>query len=434
MQTHHFSRRTMLRGLGVTMALPWLESLPVWGDEPAKNQKSSEAPVRLAVLFSGNGFHTKEWWVKGEGKSMELGQVLAPLKDFREKLLFISGLYNEQALKGNIHSSQTGNLLSGASLASGGDIRSGTSVDQLLAQTYGRSTKVPSLVLGCEKSNPSVHKNYSMLYSSHISWTSPTTPTPLELYPALAFDRLFKDEVQKGDKSVLDAVIADASDLRRQISNTDQRKLDEYLDSVRDVEQRIENAGKKGELQGWRPTLAKPNMERPADGIPQNVADHMRLMCDILVLGFQTDTTRITTLKLNNDHSSLRFPHLGVDYMIHHLLSHSDTADWLKVNQFFLEQLGYIARKLDAIQEGERTLLDNSMLMYCSSMMTGSHDATQLPIVMLGRGGGRIQTGKSLDYRNKTNRQACRLYLSMMDKMQVRPGRFGDAAEPLDEV
>ncbi len=243
-RSHHFSRRTLLRGLGVSMALPWLESLPVWGDEPAKNTKSSEAPVRMAVLFSGNGFHGKEWWAKGEGKSMELGQVLAPLQDFREKLLFISGLYNEQALKGNIHSSQTGNLLSGAPLASGGDIRSGTSVDQLLAQTYGRSTKVPSLVLGCEKSNPSVHKNYSMLYSSHISWTSPTTPTPLELYPALAFDRLFKDEVQKGDKSVLDAVLADATDLRRQISTTDQRKLDEYLDSVRDVEQRIENAGR----------------------------------------------------------------------------------------------------------------------------------------------------------------------------------------------
>ncbi|MFN0021052.1 MAG: DUF1552 domain-containing protein [Pirellulaceae bacterium] len=432
--THSFSRRTLLRGLGVTMALPWLESLPVWGDEPAKNGKASEAPVRLAVLFSGNGYHSKEWWAKGEGKGMELGQVLAPLKDVREKLLFISGLYNEQALKGNIHSSQTGNLLSGAPLASGGDIRSGTSVDQFLAQTYGRSTKVPSLVLGCEKSNPSVHKNYSMLYSSHISWTSPTTPTPLELYPALAFDRLFKDEVQKGDKSVLDAVLADASDLRRQISATDQRKLDEYLDSVRDVEQRIENAGKKGELQGWRPTLDKPNRERPADGIPQDIADHMRLMCDILVLGFQTDTTRITTLKLNNDHSSLRFPHLGVDYMIHHLLSHSDTADWLKVNQFFVEQLAYIARKLDAIQEGERTLLDNSMLMFCSSMMTGGHDATQLPIVMIGRGGGRIATGKSLNYRDKANRQACRLYLSMMDKMQLRPGKFGDATEPLDEV
>src|SRR5947199_731602 len=284
MKAHQLTRRTFLRGLGVTMALPWFESLPVWGDEPRANKRASEAPVRLAVLFAGNGFHSKEWWAKGEGKNMELGQVLAPLHNHREKMLFVRGLFNAEAQKGNIHSSQTGNLLSGAPLASGGEIRSGTSVDQLLAQAYGRSTKVPSLVLACEKSNPSVHKNYSMLYSSHISWTSPTTPTPLELYPALAFDRLFKDEVQRGDKSVLDAVLADATDLRRQISTTDQRKLDEYLDSVRDVEQRIEKAGQKGELQGWRPTLAKPNIPRPAEGIPQNVAEHMRLMCDILVL------------------------------------------------------------------------------------------------------------------------------------------------------
>src|SRR5215471_16776049 len=269
MADHLLSRRAMLHGLGVTMALPWLESLPVWGDEPVK-QKASEAPVRLAVLFSGNGFHTKEWWAKGEGKDMELGKVLAPLTDFREKMLFIRGLYNAEALKGNIHSSQTGNLLSGAPLASGGEIRSGTSIDQLLAQKVGGATKVPSLVLGCEQSNPSVHKNYSMLYSSHISWTSPTTPTPLELYPALAFDRLFKDQVQRGDRSVLDAVLADASDVRRQISANDQRKLDEYLDSVRDVELRIAQAGKKGELQGWRPTIDKPNMRRPAEGIPQN--------------------------------------------------------------------------------------------------------------------------------------------------------------------
>jgi len=143
---------------------------------------------------------------------MELGKVLAPLQDFREKLLFVRGLYHEEARKGNIHSSQTGNLLSGAPIAAGGEIRSGTSFDQVLAQTYGRSTKVPSLVLGCGWSNPSVHKNYSMLYSSHISWSSPTTPTPLELYPALAFDRLFKDDATPGDKSVLDAVLADAQD------------------------------------------------------------------------------------------------------------------------------------------------------------------------------------------------------------------------------
>ena len=443
MQSHRFSRRSFLRGLGVTMALPWLESRNVWGDTPGRTKPASEAPVRLAVLFSGNGFHSKEWWAKGEGKNMELGKVLEPLGDFREKLLFVRGLYHEEARKGNIHSSQTGNMLSGSPIASGGDIRSGTSMDQLLAQTYGRSTKVPSLVLGCEQANPSVHKNYSMLYSSHISWSSPTTPTPLEIYPALAFDRLFKDEVALGDKSVLDAVLSDAQSLRRNISTADQRKLDEYLDSVRDVEKRIQNAGKRGELQGWRPTLEKPNMKRPADGVPQDIAEHMRLMCDILVLGFQTDTTRITTLKLNNDHSALRFPNLasiqqpgnGIDYMIHHLLSHSDAADWLAVNQFFLEQTAYIARKMNAIQEGPRTLLDNSMLMHCSSMMAGAkHDNDQLPVILLGGGGGRIQGGRVLDYKDKPDRQLCRLFMSMMDKMDQRPGTFGDAKQMLEEV
>jgi hypothetical protein len=434
MNAHLLSRRTFLRGAGVTMALPWLESLAVWGDGPKKAAPASEAPVRFAVLFAGNGFHSKEWWAKGAGRDMKLGKVLAPLEPFREKMLFIRGLFNAEALKGNIHSSQTGNLLSGAPLASGGEIRSGTSIDQVLAQRHGRSTKVPSLVLACEASNPSVHKNYSMLYSSHISWSSPTTPTPLELYPALAFDRLFKDEAGKGDQSVLDAVLADAKDFRRHVSAADQRKLDEYLDSVREVEQRIAGAGKKGELQGWRPTLDKPNLPRPADGIPQNIAEHMRLMCDILVLAFQTDITRVCTLKLNNDHSSLRFPHLGVDYMIHHLLSHSDTADWLKVNQFFLEQLAYVARKLDKVREGERTALDNSVILFCSSMLTGGHDATQLPVVVLGRGGGKLKTGRVLDYLGKPNRKMCSLYLSLMDRFGVRPGRFGDSAEPLAEV
>jgi hypothetical protein len=434
MSLHRLNRRTFLRGLGVSMALPWLESTKVWGDESAGTSSSSEAPVRLAVLFAGNGFHSREWWARGSGKQMELGKVLEPLSEFREKMLFVQGLFNAEALKGNIHSSQTGNLLSGAPLASGGEIRSGTSLDQLLAQRYGTSTKVPSLVLGCEKSNPSVHKNYSMLYSSHISWSSPTTPTPLEIYPALAFDRLFKDEVNAGDKSVLDAVLADASDLRRRISESDQQKLDEYLDSVRDVEQRLERAGKKGELQGWRPTLSKPNIPRPAEGIPQDIAEHMRLMADILILGFQTDTTRITTLKLNNDHSSLRFPNLGVDYMIHHLLSHSDTDDWLKVNRFFMEQVAYIARRMEGIQEGERTLLDNSMLLFCSSMLTGNHDANRLPVILLGGAGGRIQGGRVIDYTEKPDRQMCRLYLSMMDKMNVRLKQFGDAATPLSEV
>lgn len=434
MNNKTFTRRTMLHGLGVSMALPWMESIAVWGQETSANKPSREAPTRMAILFAGCGFHRHQWWAKGNGSNMELGKVLQPLNDFRDRMVFIKGLYNAEALKGNIHSSQTGNLLSGAPLSAGGTIRSGTSVDQIVAQRIGQQTKLPSLVLGCEKANPSVHKNYSMLYSSHISWSSPTTPTPLEVYPALAFDQLFKDKAQKGDRSVLDAVLADARDFRRGISRLDQQKLDEYLNSVREVEQRIDQAGRRGELQGWRPTLTGPNIPRPRDGYPQDIVEHMKLMCDILVLAFQTDTTRVCTLKLNNDHGTLRFPHLGVDYMIHHLLSHNDTDDWLKVNQFFLDQMAYLARRMDTIQEGDRTLLDNSMLMLCSSMLNGHHDATQLPVVMLGSAGGQIQGGQNLDYSDKSDRQLCRLYLSIMHKMGVQLDRFGDAEQPLAEV
>ncbi len=434
MNTKHVCRRTMLRGLGVTIALPWMESLQALGGVFGNQDDGGKAPTRMAILFAGCGFHKHEWWAQGQGAAMELGKVLHPLNDFRDRMVFIRGLHNAEALKGNIHSSQTGNLLSGAPLSAGGTVRSGTSFDQVVAQRIGRQTKLPSLVLGCEKANPTVHKNYSMLYSSHISWSSPTTPTPLEIYPAQAFDQLFQDGANRGDKSVLDAVLADAQDVRRDISSTDQHKLDEYLNSVREVELRIERAGKRGELQGWRPSLTGPNMPRPKDGFPQDIVEHMRLMCDILVLAFQTDTTRICTLKLNNDHGTLRFPHLGVDYMIHHLLSHSDTDDWLKVNQFFLEQMAYIARRLDAIQEGESTALDNSMIMLCSSMLNGHHDATQLPVVMLGTAGGRIKGGQNLNFLDDSNRQMCRLYLSMMDKMGVQLNRFGDATELLHEV
>jgi hypothetical protein len=427
------SRRWFLRGLGVTMALPWLESLPVWGDDkPAR--ASSEPPVRFAVLFSGNGFHSKEWWAKGEGKQLQFGKVLESLTPFREKTLFLRGLYNQEALIGGIHSCQTGNLLTGAHLEPGGEIKSGISCDQVIANRLKDQSKVPSLVLGCEPSIAAIHKNYSMIYSSHISWSSATTPTPLELYPALAFDRLFRDEVGKADKSVLDAVIEDTRGLKAKVSKADQHRLDEYLNSVRDVEQRIDGAGKSGRLQGWRPTLTKPDMPRPVDGIPQDIDQHMRLMCDIMVLAFRTDTTRVCTLKLNNDHSSLRFPHLKVDYMIHHLLSHSDGTDWLKVNRFFAEQLAYIAGKLDAVQEGERTLLDNSMILYCSSMMTGNHNNDQLPVVMVGRGGGQIKTGRVLDYLGKPNRKMCSLFLSLMDKAGVRLPEFGDSKERLAEI
>jgi hypothetical protein len=234
-----------------------------------------------------------------------------------------------------------------------------------------------------------------------------------------------------GDKSVLDLVLSQAKSLVRRVSRSDERKIDEYMDSVREVENRIGRAGKDERLEGWRPTLEKPNLPRPADEMPQNVKEHMKLMCDILVLGFQTDTTRVSTLKLNNDHSAMRFPHLGVDYMIHHLLSHSDTEDWLEVNRFFVGNLAYIAERLDKIQEGERTLLDNSMLLFCSSMLTGNHNASELPVVIMGRAGGKLESGRVLDYRGKPNRKMCSMYLSMMDKLGVRLESFGDSSERL---
>ena len=417
------SRRAMLRGLGVSMALPWLESVRVWGDEPAGRGASSQPPLRFACLFSGNGFHSKEWWARGAGRDMELGKVLEPLEAHREKLLFIRGLYNEEAQKGNIHSSQTGNLLSGAPLASGGAIRSGTSIDQVLAQRIGDQTKVPSLVLACEPSMASVHKNYSMIYSSHISWSSPTSPTPLELYPALAFDRLFKDDLQQGDKSVLDAVLDDASSLRGEISRSDRLKLDEYLNSVREVEQRIERAGKAQQLQGWRPTLAAA--EHQAAGRRRSAGHRRAHAADVRhpragvpdrhdpILHAQAEQ-RPLVAAVPQPRRRLHDPPPALAHRLGRLAQ----------GEPVLPGAGRLrGPKLDAIQEGERTALDSSIIMYCSSMLTGSHDATQLPVVILGRGGGQLQTGRTLDYLGKPNRKMCSLFLSLMDKFGVRLDR-----------
>ena len=289
-------------------------------------------------------------------------------------------------------------------------------------------------MLGCEQSIAALHKNYSMIYSSHISWTSPTTPTPLELYPALAFDRLFRDDVGRADKSVLDSVLEEATGLAAKSAPAiSAGSMNIFRASAKSSSASTRPAKSGGCKAGGR-RLAKPDMTRPPDGIPQDIDEHMRLMADILVLAFRTDTTRVSTLKLNNDHSSLRFPNLKVDYMIHHLLSHTDSADWLKVNRFFLQQVAYIAEKMDQVKEGDRTLLDNSMVLYLSSMMTGNHDNQQLPVVMLGRAGGQIKSGRILDYLGKPNRKMCSLYLSMLDKVGVRLDHFGDSKEPLSEI
>ncbi|HWN95670.1 MAG TPA: DUF1552 domain-containing protein, partial [Methylomirabilota bacterium] len=234
------SRRTFLRGVGVTMALPWMESLPVWGATPAADGAVA-APKRFAALFMGNGINGNHWWAKGSGAGMELSKTLEPLAPFRKNLNVISGLFNKPAVGVGIHPGQTGNILSGMPLMKGAVLRGGISMDQVLANSVGQDSMQPSLVLGCEQPITGYHEtNFSMAYSSHISWQSADSPVPMEVYPSLAFDSLFENRGNKRTQSILDRVKDDASSLSRKISSEDNRKLDEYLASVREVEKRVD--------------------------------------------------------------------------------------------------------------------------------------------------------------------------------------------------
>src|SRR5262245_12238924 len=304
MPTSNFTRRTLLRGAGVAMALPWLESMNVWGSESASKAAGDQPtyPKRFAALFMACGINANHWWAKGSGEEMELGKTLEPLAPLKTKLNVVTGLFNRAAVGVGIHPGQTGNILPGAQLPKGAELKGGVSMAQVLANHVGHETVQPSLVLGCEQPTTGYHEtNFSMAYSSHISWQNATSPVPMEVYPALAFDSLFDNRGSRRNKSVLDRVADHAASLRRQVSENDQRKLDEYLDSVRDVEKRIvitrDNQSKavdQAKDRGQPPAA----MKRPENGLPEDIREHMRLMCDIVALAFQTDKTRVATLLL----------------------------------------------------------------------------------------------------------------------------------------
>src|SRR5580692_4163146 len=234
-RSHKVSRRTVLRGLGVTVALPWLEAIPLCAKEPASGVATA-APQRFAALFMGNGISPKNWGAKGSGTEMELSKSLEPLEKHRAKLNVISGLFNKQATGVGIHPGQTGNILSGAALQKGAVLRGGVSMDQVLASHFGEETPQPSLVLGCEQPITGYHEtNFSMAYSSHISWQDANSPVPMEVYPSLAFDSLFDNQGSRRTVSILDRVRDQATAVRHQVSHADRAKLDEYLTSVREV-------------------------------------------------------------------------------------------------------------------------------------------------------------------------------------------------------
>jgi hypothetical protein len=426
------SRRKFLYGAGVAMGLPWLESVPVWGDEPAGTPAT--APKRFAALFMGCGINSKHWWAKGAGDMMELGKSLEPMAKLKSKMNFITGLYNRHATGVGIHPGQTGNILSGASLQRGPELRGDITMDQVLANHFQEETVQPSMVLGCEQPTTGWHEtNFSMAYSSHISWQNTTSPVPLEAYPALAFDSLFDNKGSKRNKSILDRVKQQAGALSKGVSSGDKLKLDEYLSSVREVEKRVETmraAQEKAEARAkdkGQPVVA---MKRPDDGLPEDIREHMRLMCDIVALGFQTDKTRVATLILCRDLSGLFYPFLNAREA-HHSASHSDQSDTFeRISTYYCSQYAYLAAKLDAMKEGEGTVLDNSCLLFINSMWSGSkHDSSKVPVLLTGSLGGTLKTGRVLDYVNKgdDNRKLCSMYLSIMDRMGVKLNKFGDA-------
>jgi hypothetical protein len=438
------SRRHFLRGLGVALALPWMESLPLFG-QSASAVKANTPPLRLGIVFFSNGVEPAHWWAKGAGAQMELGPGLQPMLPHRDEMVFIRGLYNQTARASSSPHLGRMNVLSGAQVSlDPSEIRVGTSMDQVLASRIGSRTAIPSLVLGVEPNELRLEDGLSMIYGSSVSWVSPTRPATKEIYPGRVFDRLVGDGTGRTlDRSILDEVRQDSQSLKPKISRHDNLKLSEYLDSIRDIETRIERASKDELVEGWRPTLAQPDMPRPANELPQDVPNHMRLMLDLIVLAFQMDKTRVATLMLNNDLSQMNFKFLeGVHGALHLDLTHNGRAAdkeamYLKTNQYHIAQFAYLTERMKAISEGETSLLDNSMLMLTSSLFDGdAHSAEQLPILLTGKGGGSIRTGRILDYleRGDEHRKACSLHLSLMDRMGVSVDRFGDAEARLSDL
>ena len=441
------SRRMVLRGAGVAMSLPWLESLPIFADTtlPTGSAGPDAAavayPKRFAVLFMGTGVNENYWSAEGNGDAMKLSKTLAPFEPIKKKINVINGLFDKPTTGQGIHPGQTGGLLSGAKITKGAIIHAGTTVDQMIANHVGDQTPLASLVLACDEPMSGYHEtNFSMSYSSHISWQTADSPVPVELYPALAFDNLFENRGSLRNMSILDRVRDRAQELTKEISSSDKAKLDEYLTSVREVETRVDKMRRSMEkAEDKAKTANKPlfTMQRPANGLPEDLRDHTRLMCDIIAMAFQTDRTRVASLITARDLSALYYPFLDVKEG-HHSASHNNLSeDYERITRFHVSQMAYLAQKLDSMPEGDGTVLDHSCVMWLSNMWDGrKHDNGRLPIVLAGGLGGSIETGRTIDYLNAgdENRKVCSLYMSIMDHMGLKVEQFGDATKKLQEI
>jgi hypothetical protein len=444
--TKKITRRTVLRGMGTVVALPWLESLAQAAAPVTKSAAVAGPPRRMAFLYVPNGIHMQAFTPSSEGKLAALPETLKSLEPFKKHLNVLSGLALDKA-KANgdgpgDHARAMAAFLTGRQprKTHGADIRAGMSADQHVATTVGDRTRFPSLELGIERGAQAGNcdSGYSCAYSSNMSWRSESTPNAKETDPKQVFDRLFGGHDPKEvaasrskrdlyNKSVLDFVLEDAKALGGTLGQGDKRKLDEYLAAVREVEQRIDKAR---QARASRKPVPRPNMPAPS-GIPKDVKEHIRLMADLLVLAFQTDLTRVATFPIANDGSNRPYPFVGVPEG-HHDCSHHGSdpkkqAKIQKINSFHMEQFAYLLGRMRSVKEANgTTLLDNAMLVYGSGIGDGNrHNHDDLPILLAGTGGGTIEGGRHLKYAKDT--PLMNLYLSLFDRMGCPTERFGDS-------
>jgi hypothetical protein len=442
---YRLPRRTFLRGLGTAIALPVLDVMLPAVQAGASAPGGTGLPRRMAFIYIPNGAHMADWTPRGTGTDFELPPTLEPLQPVKDRVLVLSGLAHDKARANGDgagdHARASATFLTGcqARKTAGADIRVGISVDQVAAGRIGSQTRVPSLELGCDKSHlaGNCDSGYSCAYSFNISWRTESTPLPPEVNPRSVFERLFaggspaeNDEARirrrRQQKSVLDFALEDARQLRSNLGATDRRKLDEYLAAVRELEQRIE---REESFAAVRPDMAPPS------GIPEEYAAHIRLMFDLLALAFRTDTTRIATFILAHDGSNRPYPFIGVNEG-HHDLSHhgGDAAKQEKIariNRFHLTQLAYFLEKLNGVPEGEGTLLDQCMIVYGAAISDGnSHNHADLPVLLAGRGGGTVGSGRHLVVPKET--PMTNLYLSLLGRMGVTAERLGDSTGTLE--
>jgi hypothetical protein len=441
------SRRSVLRGLGTAMALPLLDSMAT--GKAAAATKAAKAPVRSVFIYTPNGFIMPSWTPSKIGENFDLSPTLKPLEAYKKDLLVLSGL----ALDGGRahgdgagdHARSAAPFLTGAHprKTSGADIKNGISVDQVAAREIGKNSKFASLELGIERGQNAGNcdSGYSCAYSSNVSWRGEAAPVAKETNPRLVFERLFVDSAQdraareraklaQYKSSVLDIVHKDAASLKNKLGQTDKRKLEEYLDGVRSIEKRIQNTEKDNKK------VFRPSMKKPA-GVPRSRQDHMRIMSDLIVLAFQADVTRVCSFMYGNAGSNRAYRTLGVSDGHHQLSHHRNAKDKVakiaKIDLFNMEQYAYLLNKLKAVKEGDSNMLDNSMVMLGSGLSDGNrHSHHDLPIVIAGKGGGALKTGRHLRYKRDT--PLCNLYLSMLDRMGAFVERFGDSTGRLTQL